>query len=272
MVTFPNCKINLGLRITGKRSDGFHNLESVFLPVPWFDALEIIEDNELNIFLSGIPVPGADQNNLCIRAWQLLKADFPSLPPVSIYLHKTIPTGAGLGGGSSNGAYMLRLLNEKFSMGLTKEQLSGYALQLGSDCPFFIYNEPLYATGRGEILKPVELNLSGNYLVLINPSIHIPTGWAFGRITPAMPEQSCAEMVKEDPSKWADLGLLNDFEPPVFDAFPLIKKIKEHLLSAGALFASMTGTGSTVYGIFGSEPSLDHSFLPENHMIKVLQL
>ena len=272
MVAFPNCKINLGLRITEKRHDGFHNLESVFLPLPWYDALEIIESNALKISATGIPVPGDSQNNLCIKAWHLLKKDFPALPPVSIYLHKTIPTGAGLGGGSSNGAFMLRLLNEKFALGIPDKQLSDYALQLGSDCPFFMYNKPALAMGRGEILEPVTLDLKGFYIVLINPGIHVPTGWAFNQIIPALPENHPGKIMKSPPALWSGLGLKNDFEARVLEAYPEIASVKQMLIQAGALYASMTGTGSTCYGIFNTEPVMDFNTLPGHYMLKKLKL
>ena len=271
MVSFPNCKINLGLRITEKRTDGFHNLESVFLPIPWYDALEIIEARHLSISLSGIQVPGNTENNLCMRAWHLLKNDFPGLPPVSIYLHKTIPAGAGLGGGSSNGTAMLSLLNEKFAMGISGEQLIRYALMLGSDCPFFIHNRPALAKGRGEVIQPLQLSLKGYYIMLVNPCIHIPTGWAFSRITPSPTLTPLELLIQEAPDQWAQLGLVNDFEAPVFTAHPDIASIKQKLLARGALYASMTGTGSTCFGIFATEPESENDF-PDKYLVKKVQL
>ncbi|HEX2683264.1 MAG TPA: 4-(cytidine 5'-diphospho)-2-C-methyl-D-erythritol kinase, partial [Ferruginibacter sp.] len=179
MIVFPNCKINLGLHILDKRHDGFHNLETGFYPIPFNDALEIIPGTALEINTSGFVVDGKAEDNLCMRAYQLLKNEFPELSPVRIHLHKAIPMGAGLGGGSADAAYMLKLLNERFQLGLSTEQLINYSLQLGSDAPFFIINKPCFATGRGEILEEIAVDLSKYRIIIINPGIHINTGWAF---------------------------------------------------------------------------------------------
>jgi 4-diphosphocytidyl-2-C-methyl-D-erythritol kinase len=249
MIVFPNCKINLGLHILRRRADGFHDLETVFYPLPLTDALEVLSDSNLQFASSGIPVPGDEQDNLCLKAWRLLKADFPNLPEVKIHLHKHIPIGAGLGGGSADAAFTLQLLNEKFRLGIDAEQLIDYAARLGSDCPFFIRNKPCYATGRGEVLEPLELDLSAYSWLLVYPGIHVNTGWAFGRITPREPKQNLRQSILQPVEEWKKL-IYNDFEAPVFSAHPVLGEIKEQLYEAGALYATMSGSGSAVVGIF----------------------
>ncbi len=251
MLSFPNCKINLGLYITEKRSDGYHNLATIFYPLPFTDALEIIEADKFSFTQTGITVPGNSEDNLCVKAYHLLKKDFHQLANAAIQLHKVIPMGAGLGGGSADGAFTLKLLNEKFDLGLSTEQLIGYALKLGSDCPFFIINQPCYATGRGELLEPIQLDLSNYSFVLINPGIHVNTGWAFANLdlSNSNTQINGKEIIQLPVTEWKQ-QLKNDFEKPVFHHHPEIGKIKETLYEAGALYASMTGSGSTVYGIF----------------------
>ena len=256
MVVFPNSKINLGLRIVSKRVDGYHDLDTVFYPLPFYDALEVIRNDgeseaanpEIIFNITGLPI-GETTDNLCLRAYQLLKSDFSNLPPVHMHLHKTIPIGAGLGGGSADAAFSLTLLNDKFQLGLTTDQLLQYALKLGSDCPFFILNKPCHATGRGELMQPVDLDLSSYKFVLINPGIHISTGKAFAGASPAIPVRSTREIISQPVHTWKD-QLMNDFEKTIFPAFPEIEKIKNSLYEHGALYASMSGTGSSVYGIF----------------------
>lgn len=268
MIVFPNCKINLGLQILNKREDGFHDLETVFYPVPFRDALEIIPNNntETEFTGTGLTVDGNDADNLCVKAYQLLKKDFPQLPAVKIHLHKTIPMGAGLGGGSADAAFMLKLLNNKFKLNLSTPQLLNYALQLGSDCPFFIINKPCFATGRGEILEEVPVDLSAYKIVLINPGIHINTGWAFSNITPAPSKKSIKAIIHQPIASWKD-ELINDFENSVFAAHPQIKEIKEILYSHNAIYAAMSGSGSTVFGIF--ETVFDAKpFANKNYFIK----
>lgn len=250
MILFPNCKINLGLHILHKRSDGYHDLETVFCPVPLRDALEVVTgSNGVELSLTGIPVAGDAADNLCVKAYALLKQDFPELPSVVVHLHKVIPSGAGLGGGSADGAFMLRLLNEKFQLGISIEQLLQYALELGSDCPFFILNKPALANGRGERLQPVDLDLSAWSFMLVHPGVHINTGWAFSQITPTVSAQSIQEILQQPITSWPSL-LINDFEAPVCQHYPALQQIKENLYAAGALYASMTGSGSCFYGIF----------------------
>jgi 4-diphosphocytidyl-2-C-methyl-D-erythritol kinase len=254
MICFPSCKINLGLRITQKRADGFHALETVFYPITLRDALEIIIEPEtsaapITFTSSGLAINGDPSDNLCYKAYFLLKKDYPSIPNVKMHLHKTIPMGAGLGGGSSDGAFTLVALNQLFNLQIPEQALLDYALQLGSDCPFFIINTPAFATGRGEILKPINLNLDGYSIVIVNPGIAISTKLAFSLITPKVPDNNLLAVIQQPITTWKH-ELINDFEEPIFNSFPELANIKETLYQKGAIYASMTGTGSTVYGIF----------------------
>lgn len=265
MILFPNCKINLGLQIKEKRPDGFHNLETVFLPVGINDALEVIQSTDGNTRLSvtGVSIDAHAEDNICMKAYRLLQKDFSQLPPIHIHLHKTIPSGAGLGGGSADGAFMLRLLNQKFNLGLSAEQLIPMALQLGSDCPFFIRNLPCFATSRGEQMQSINLNLSSFELVLVNPGIHVNTGWAFKQLPALRSHQDLKAVIKLPVTEWKD-RVINDFEAPVFAAFPEVGAIRQQLYEAGALFAAMTGSGSTVFGIFEKDQSPVFTF-PEHY-------
>ena len=252
MVVFPNCKINLGLNILHKRSDGFHDLETIFYPIRLRDALELIPSpatNDIVFTTTGLPVSGNSDDNLCVKAYRLLQHDFPRFPPVSVHLHKAIPMGAGLGGGSADAAFMLRLLNDKFQLALSDDQLIGYALQLGSDCPFFIINKPCFATGRGEKMQAIALDLSAYQFILLNPGIHVNTGWAFSKIVPAIPAKSSRDIVAQPIESWK-AELKNDFEEAVFAEYPEIKRIRDELYGRGAVYAAMSGSGSTVFGIF----------------------
>jgi 4-diphosphocytidyl-2-C-methyl-D-erythritol kinase len=275
VIVFPNCKINLGLNITRKRSDGFHDLETVFFPLPLHDVLEIIQpattetqQEDVAFTTSGIPVDGTNENNLCIKAYRLLKKEFPGLPAVQIHLHKAIPIGAGLGGGSADGAFTLKLLNEKFNLNLSTEQLLHYALQLGSDCPFFIINKSCLATGRGELLEPVSIDLSPYQFILVNPGIQIHTANAFSQVTPTPTVKSTREIIQQPVITWKD-ELKNDFEEPVFKTHPAISDIKNKLYHAGAVYASMSGSGSTVFGLFKKEEKVALSF-PSHYFVKEL--
>jgi 4-diphosphocytidyl-2-C-methyl-D-erythritol kinase len=275
MICFPNAKINLGLRVTSKREDGFHDLDTVFFPVPLHDVLEVITPSTgsadaVTFTHSGIPIPGDVSANLCIKAYYLLKKDYPDLPSILLHLHKHIPMGAGLGGGSSDGAFMLKLLNDKYRLGIGAEQLQKYALALGSDCPFFIINEPVQATGRGEIMQSISCTLSSKTMVLVCPGIHVSTADAFRKIKLSPTAPSCASVIERPIQAWKD-NLTNDFEEPVFSAFPEIGNIKEKLYDAGALYASMTGTGSTVYGIFETSPSIKDLF-PSHYQLESILL
>lgn len=269
MVVFPNAKINLGLRILAKRNDGYHDLETVFYPLPFYDALEMIRQpagSGLSFSSGGFPIAGEVNDNLCIKAYNLLKKDFPGLPPVRMYLHKAIPSGAGLGGGSADASFALKLLNEMAALDLSAAQLLEYSLQLGSDCPFFIINKPCFATGRGEQLETVNIDLSGYSIVIVNPGIHVPTGPAFSWLQPGYPAASLKEIIMMPVETWEG-RLINDFEIPVFERYPEIKAVKEELYNKGAVYASMSGSGSTVYGIFPRKKVLDLSF-PQSYFVQ----
>ncbi|MEY2587996.1 MAG: hypothetical protein RLY11_1845 [Bacteroidota bacterium] len=268
MVVFPNAKINLGLRITSKRNDGYHNLDTVFYPIPLFDILEVVSSTSFQFQTSGKKIEGNQDTNLCIKAYQFLKKDFPQLPSINIHLHKNIPMGAGMGGGSADGAFMIKLLNEKFQLGLNDSQMSAYALQLGSDCPIFIHNKPSYATGRGELLEEISLDLSHYYLLLVSPGIHVSTAEAFKGIQPNEGITSSKEIIRLPINEWKDT-LINDFEISVFENHPVLKSIKGKMYGLGAIYASMTGSGSTVYGLFNDAPNYKDTFdaAIETHLI-----
>lgn len=250
MLCFPNCKLNIGLYITRRREDGYHDLETVFYPVPLQDVLEIVPADETKLYMSGMVVAGDEANNLVLKAYHLLKKDHgDKIPAIAIYLHKNIPMGAGLGGGSANGAFMLRVLNEQYGLGLSNEQLAAYALQLGSDCPFFVYNTPQFATGRGEQMTTAELDLSKYSIQMICPEVHVSTAAAFSMITPKPAAYGLRNLGSLRIEEWKDV-VKNDFEEPVFDQHPVLAEIKEQLYAQGAVYASMSGSGSVIYGIF----------------------
>lgn len=248
MICFPNAKINLGLHITEKRPDGFHNLETVFYPLQLHDSLEFVESNKMAFDNSGFTLDCPADKNLCLKAYNALNTH-NKLPPLHIHLHKAIPFGAGLGGGSADAAFMLAALNKHFALGKTADELKEIAAGIGSDCAFFIDNQPSYATGRGEILEPINLSLSGKHIVLIKPDIHISTAEAFAGIKPHMPELSILECIKKDITEWEGI-LSNDFEKSLFPQHPVLREIKEELYAQGAEYAAMSGSGSTVFGIF----------------------
>jgi len=255
VVVFPKCKINLGLNILRKREDGFHELETVFLPVKVHDALEIIStETPTHITVTGFSA-GSLENNLCLKAYCLVKKDYPQLPQISIHLHKAVPIGAGLGGGSADAAYMLRLLNHKFNLGIPADKLSVYALQLGSDCPFFLQDQPCLASGRGEVLRPVTVSLEDYQLMLVNPGIHVSTAEAFKNIRPSIPATRIQDVIGQPVDRWK-FGLFNDFERYVFEKYPAIKQLKDKMYQQGALYAAMSGSGSSVYGIFAPGAAL----------------
>ncbi len=250
MITFPNCKINLGLWVTERRHDGYHNIQTVMFPVPWCDILEIVPATgaETTLTATGIHIESGSENNLCYKAWRLM-ADRYEIPPVSIHLHKVIPAGAGLGGGSSDASFTLRMLNTIFSLNLDNEILRLLAVQLGMDCPFFIDNVPSLSTGRGEFLKPVTLNLDGFYLLIVKPPVHVSTAAAFLAIKPVFRENSIDELASLPIQEWKKL-LHNDFEDSVFDLYHEIEDIRNILYRKGALYAAMSGSGSAVFGLF----------------------
>ncbi|KAA6341122.1 4-diphosphocytidyl-2-C-methyl-D-erythritol kinase [termite gut metagenome] len=254
MITFPNAKINLGLNITEKRPDGYHNVETIFYPVPVEDALEITvpdhPDCKFTLYRSGIPVEGQAEQNLAVKAYLLLDKEF-HLPPVNIYLYKHIPLGAGLGGGSTDAAFMLKLLNERFGLSLDVAALEAYAAILGADCAFFIKNVPTFAEGIGNVFSPVPLSLEGYGLVIVKPEdVFVSTRDAFSHIQPRKTECSLKEIVARHPvNEWKD-RMKNDFEESVFPQFPVIGEIKAELYRQGAVYAAMSGSGASVFGLF----------------------
>ena len=267
MISFPIAKINLGLNVVEKRPDGYHNLQTVFYPVPIKDALEVQvmdeafpSEYDCDLKVSNITIEGDEQRNLVVRAYQLLKQDFPTLPRIHTHLWKGIPTQAGMGGGSSDCAYMMLLLNQQFQLGLTDQQLIDYAAKLGADCAFFILSRPCYAEGIGEKLQPIDLSLSGHYIAVVRPDIPVPTKEAFSRIRPHYPAQNCRKTVTQPVDTWRDT-LINDFEESVFALHPEIGDIKQQLYDMGATYAAMSGSGSALFGLFKKQPdSLSQAF------------
>lgn len=250
MIDFPNGKINIGLSVTEKRADGFHNLETVFYPVKIHDILEIIiaPDSIFSFASTGTMLAGKPQANLVFKAWQMLKEDY-NLPPVQIHLHKVIPPGAGLGGGSADAAFTIRMLIKLFDLRLNVEKMQYYAEKLGSDCAFFIDNKTALATGRGDQFEPFELNLADRYIVIVKPDIHISTPDAYSWIKPVKKEKPLHELMKSSMKDWKNL-VINDFETEVFKRYPEIQMIRDELYRMGSIYASLTGSGSAVYGIF----------------------
>ena len=252
MITFPNAKINLGLNIVEKRPDGYHNLETIFYPIKLQDALEVtrLQDDTapFKLHVSGTNLEGTAEDNLVVKAYRLLKDDF-QLPPIDIHLFKHIPTGAGLGGGSADCAFMIKLLNEKFNLNLSIDQMEQYAAKLGADCAFFIQNKPVFATGIGNLFHPIDFSLKGYHLVLVKPNSSVSTREAYANIIPCKPETSLLEIIKQPIETWRE-SMKNDFEYSVFLSHPEIAAIKDKLYDLGAVYASMSGSGSAVYGIF----------------------
>jgi 4-diphosphocytidyl-2-C-methyl-D-erythritol kinase len=280
MLSFPNAKINIGLSITEKRPDGFHNLESCFYPVGWSDVLEILPAQKLSFKSTGIEIPGNPETNLCLKAYHLVNQDF-KLPPVMIHLHKIVPIGAGLGGGSADCAFTIKTLNDLFELNMSVETMENYARQLGSDCAFFIQNKPKFCFGKGDEFEDINVNLSDKFIVLVNPNIHISTAEAYSGInlTPTSPvdrgvpevlspplhgrgaggEVSLKEILQKPVNQWVDV-IKNDFENHLLPKYPAIANIKNSLYTHGAEYASMTGSGSTVFGIFNREIDLKEVF------------
>lgn len=257
MIQYPNAKINVGLHITSKRPDGYHEIQSCLYPIPLCDALEIIHSDKTTFSSTGIAIPGREQDNLILKAYDLLRKDFSDLPPITIHLHKAIPIGAGLGGGSADAAFALSLMNRLFDLYMDDWLLEEYAAKLGSDCPFFIQNTPKIVTGRGEIMEDISLDLSGKWLVLINPNIHISTQEAYAGVTPKAPVQDLKQVLS-DRSLWKD-ELINDFEQSIFEKYPLLEQVKQSLYAKGAFYAAMSGSGSTLFGLFDQKPGFEKS-------------
>jgi 4-diphosphocytidyl-2-C-methyl-D-erythritol kinase len=253
VLTFPNAKLNLGLYVTAKRPDGYHTLETVFLPLPWTDALEVLPASKgqagTSLTLTGRPIPGDVATNLCIKAYELLKGDFPDLPFAQLHLHKLVPIGAGLGGGSADAAFALRAIAEVFGLKVSVEQLEGYARRLGADCAFFIQNKPCLALERGDVFEPINLSLTGVACVVVYPGLHISTAQAFAGIVPQPPKISLREALAQPMGTWRDT-VSNDFEASLAPVYPVLADIKQQLYAAGATYASLSGSGSAVYGLF----------------------
>lgn len=266
MITFPIAKINLGLNVVERRQDGFHNLETVFYPVQIKDALELTIMNphfpsptDCDIKISNISIEGDEQRNLVVRAYQLLKQDFHQMPRVHAHLFKEIPTQAGMGGGSSDCAYTIKLLNEMFTLGLSDQQMMAYAARLGADCAFFILSRPAYAEGIGELLQPIDLDLSNYYIAVVRPDIPVSTKEAFSLIKPKKPAKCCRDIVMQPIETWRD-ELVNDFEESVFALHPEIGAVKQRLYELGAVYAAMSGSGSALFGLFKEEVNLADFF------------
>jgi 4-diphosphocytidyl-2-C-methyl-D-erythritol kinase len=263
MITFPNAKINIGLNITERRADGYHNLETIFYPVKINDALEVIESDKLSFESSGLEIPGRMEDNLCVKGYHLLKKDF-DLPPVAIHLHKHIPIGAGLGGGSADAAFFITLMNKKFELGLSVEDMQEYARILGADCAFFIENRPVFAFDRGDEFEPVKLDLSNYKIVVVMPPVQISTSEAFRGVKPMPVKDSLMELIYLPVKEWRKY-IKNDFEESIFRNNAEIRGVKASLYEAGALYASMSGSGSSVFGIFENTPDL--AFLEKGNTV-----
>lgn len=259
MINFPIAKINLGLNVVSKRDDGYHNLETVFYPVPIKDALEVFpmedgfpSDVRCDLKVTNLFIDGDEQKNLVVKAYNMIAQDY-ELPRVHVHLYKHIPTQAGMGGGSSNCAYMIRLLNEMFSLEMSDEKMIGYAARLGADCAFFIKAQPAYAEGIGEKLQPISIDLSGCKMLVVRPNIPVSTKEAFSLITPQVPKKNCLDIVRQPIETWKD-ELVNDFERSVFAIHPEIGRLKEMMYEQGAVYAAMSGSGSSVFGLFSDTP------------------
>ncbi|ABG58483.1 4-(cytidine 5'-diphospho)-2-C-methyl-D-erythritol kinase [Cytophaga hutchinsonii] len=257
MISFPNAKINLGLSVLSKRPDGYHNIETCFYPIPWNDMLEIIPAKETVFTSSGNNIPGTSASNLCLKTYTLLKEKYP-LSPVHIHLHKRIPIGAGLGGGSSDAAFTCKLLNDVFALKLSAAEMEDIVRPVGSDCAFFIENTSILAHEKGDYFShPGIVNLSGKWIYLIHPGIHVATKEAYDGVVPNTDRKPIGDILKQPLSVWK-AELVNDFERSVFEKYPAIKTLKEQMYKQGAAYAAMSGSGSTVFGIFNTKPETFH--------------
>jgi 4-diphosphocytidyl-2-C-methyl-D-erythritol kinase len=265
MVSFPNAKINLGLNITEKRSDGYHSLESCFYPVPWKDALELLPADKFSFTFSGIEIPGGIQDNLCVKIYQAMAKEF-RLPPVQMHLHKNIPIGAGLGGGSADAAFTIKTLNKLFALNLSDETMEEYVRPLGSDCAFFIKNKPVFAYDKGDHFEEINMNLNGKVIVIVYPGFHISTKEAYNGIKPQKPAAPIKEILLSDKKVWKD-QLKNDFEIEIFKTYPQLHKIKDTLYALGAFYASMSGSGSAIYGIFENKETISSGIFPPEYRV-----
>lgn len=270
MITFPNAKINIGLFVTSKRADGYHNLETLFFPVKRLcDALEIIAHDgaEDQFTTSGLTIDGHAQDNLCIKALQLVRSEFP-VPPLKIHLHKKIPFGAGLGGGSADAAFMLKMLNQLFNINYSESQLEMMAALLGADCPVFIKNRPVLAKGIGNEFYPTDINLKNYWLQVVIPPVHVPTATAYQHIIPRKPDTPLDKLINTSPENWKSV-IVNNFEINVFKNYPIVESVKNRFYENGALYASMSGSGSSVFGLFDSEPQIAW---PQDHTVHTEQI
>ncbi len=263
MMCFPNAKINFGLNIIRKREDGYHDIETIFYPIALHDTITIESSPETELIIEGAEIPGNSSDNICLKAYRLLKTVY-DLSPVKITLRKNIPIGAGLGGGSADGAFTLHALSLFFNLSISDDELESYASQLGSDCAFFINNKPVFAEGRGNIFSEISLSLTNFHKVLIMPPFFVSTAEAYAGVMPKVPEKSIKEIIQQPMETWK-LELVNDFEQIVFEKYPAIGTIKNELYEAGALYASMSGSGASVFGIFENEPDL--SFLEKENKV-----
>ncbi|MGZ3813013.1 MAG: 4-(cytidine 5'-diphospho)-2-C-methyl-D-erythritol kinase [Mucilaginibacter sp.] len=254
MIVFPNAKINIGINITSRRPDGYHNIETIFYPLPIYDALEALPGDQLTFESSGLEIPGSIEDNLCIKGYHLIKKDH-HLPPLNICLLKHIPIGAGLGGGSANAAFFIKLVNNLFSLGMSTDQMLNYARQLGADCAFFIENKPLFAFEKGDQFETISVDLSKYKIVLVMPPVHVSTAEAYRGVKPAPVKDSLYELISEPIQDWRRF-IKNDFEESVFKNHPEIRGVKAALYDAGAIYASMSGSGASVFGIFNETPDL----------------
>ena len=253
MVTFPNAKINIGLNITSRRDDGYHNIETIMVPIPWCDILEIVpaKGPESTLTIHGRPVNCPTEKNLVMKAYRAMEKRY-NLPAVDIFLHKIIPDGAGLGGGSADAAFTLSALNQLFEIGASDAELADIASTIGADCPFFIYNKPMLATGIGTDFTPISLDLSGYKILVIKPQVSVPTAQAYSGVTPSQPLTTLCDLIDTPITQWQST-IKNDFEDSIFPLHPIIKEIKQQIINMGAKYASMSGSGSAVYGIFESD-------------------
>lgn len=260
MITFPNAKINIGLRVVSRRPDGYHNIETLFYPISLADVLEIVpaSASATTLSVTGFAPAGDVADNLVMRAYRLLQSQY-DLPAVEIHLHKAIPFGAGLGGGSSDAAYTLRMLRDMFALPLADDDLARMAASLGADCPFFIYNRPLFATGIGDCFSSADFTLRGKHIVLVKPPVGVSTAEAYARIVPAVPQRPLREELSQPSALWRG-QVVNDFEPGVFALHPRIAAVKQRLYELGAVYASMSGSGASVFGIFDGPCSYTHIF------------
>ena len=252
MILFPPCKINIGLHVLHKRNDGYHALDTLMYPIPICDILEVVKSENFEFTNSGLTIPGEGQMNICIKAYQLMVKEY-QISPIKIHLHKVIPMGGGLGGGSSDGTYTLLAINTLFGLNLSVERIQELAAELGSDCPFFVSAYPQVATGRGEILESVAFSLKGMYLYIVNLGIHVSTAEAFSKVQFYTQESSIVELIKK-PFETIKTELVNSFETSVFTSYPVLQEIKDVFLDNGAIYAAMSGSGSTMYAIFHTQP------------------